>query len=140
VCVFRQRAARSSATLYLHAHRMRPRQSQAGWPRGVRAGEGDAASLPRPDALAISPCSGLGRRSGCIGELQPCSCTCLRLSSYAGPARPIVERPSNVRFGRKTKLNEHQRNAARRRLAEGESARSIGKTMGVHHATVLAAA
>jgi IS30 family transposase len=45
-----------------------------------------------------------------------------------------------VRFGCKTKLNEQQRQEARRRLEAGESTRSIGKILGVHHATVLAAA
>jgi DNA invertase Pin-like site-specific DNA recombinase len=44
-----------------------------------------------------------------------------------------------VRLGRKFKLSEHQRQEARRRLAAGESARTIGKSFGVHHATVLGA-
>jgi DNA invertase Pin-like site-specific DNA recombinase len=48
-------------------------------------------------------------------------------------------RAKGVRFGRKTKLNEEQRQEARRRLEAGESARSIGKILGVHHATVLGA-
>jgi DNA invertase Pin-like site-specific DNA recombinase len=51
-----------------------------------------------------------------------------------------VAKAKGVRFGRKARLNEEQRQEARRRLAEGESARSIGKILGVHHATVLAAA
>ena len=44
-----------------------------------------------------------------------------------------------VRFGRKPKLTEHQREEARRRIEAGESARSIAKFLGVHHATVLGA-
>ena len=44
-----------------------------------------------------------------------------------------------VRLGRKSKLTEPQRQEARRRLETGESARSIGKILGVHHATVLGA-
>jgi DNA invertase Pin-like site-specific DNA recombinase len=42
-----------------------------------------------------------------------------------------------VKFGPKPKLSEHQRREARRRLEAGESARTIGKSFGVHHATVL---
>src|SRR5262249_44111352 len=44
-----------------------------------------------------------------------------------------------VKLGRKSKLTEVQRQEARRRLEAGESARSIGKLLGVHHATVLGA-
>jgi DNA invertase Pin-like site-specific DNA recombinase len=50
-----------------------------------------------------------------------------------------VAKAKGVKFGRKTKLNEEQRQEARKQLAAGESARSIGKIMCVHHATVLAA-
>jgi DNA invertase Pin-like site-specific DNA recombinase len=45
-----------------------------------------------------------------------------------------------VKLGRKCKLSEHQRQEARQRLAAGESARTIAKSFGVHHATVLGAA
>ena len=45
----------------------------------------------------------------------------------------------NVKFGRKPKLTDQQREEAKRRLEAGESARSIGRIMGVHHATVLGA-
>ena len=41
-----------------------------------------------------------------------------------------------ARFGRKPKLSDHQRQEARRRLLEGESARSLGKSYEVHHATI----
>ena len=44
-----------------------------------------------------------------------------------------------IRLGRKPKLTEHQRQEARRRIEAGESARSIAKFLGVHHATVLGA-
>ena len=45
-----------------------------------------------------------------------------------------------IKLGRKPKFSEHQRQTARRRLEAGESARSIAKDLGVHHATVLGAA
>jgi DNA invertase Pin-like site-specific DNA recombinase len=41
-----------------------------------------------------------------------------------------------AKFGRKPKLNEHQRNEAARRLQRGESTRAIARTFNVHHATV----
>ena len=52
----------------------------------------------------------------------------------------VVAKARGVRLGRKSKLTEVQRQEARRRLEAGESARSIGKLLGVHHATVLGAA
>ena len=39
-------------------------------------------------------------------------------------------------FGRKPKLNAHQQREALKRLDSGESARAIGKTYDVHHATI----
>ena len=45
-------------------------------------------------------------------------------------------RARGARFGRKPKLSEHQQAEALKRLAAGESCRQIGKTLGVHHATV----
>ena len=45
-------------------------------------------------------------------------------------------RARGARFGRKPKLDGHQQQEARRRLASGESARSVAKTYRVHHATV----
>src|SRR5947207_1038472 len=41
-----------------------------------------------------------------------------------------------AKFGRKPKLNVHQQQEARRRLADGESARAVGRTFAVHHSTV----
>ena len=41
-----------------------------------------------------------------------------------------------IRLGRKFKLSDHQQAEALKRLAKGESCRSIAKTMGCHHATV----
>jgi DNA invertase Pin-like site-specific DNA recombinase len=41
-----------------------------------------------------------------------------------------------TRFGRKPKLTDHQQAEALKRLAVGESCRSIAKTMAVHHATI----
>jgi len=45
-----------------------------------------------------------------------------------------------VKFGPKPKLSVHQVQEARRRILEGnESARTVAKSFGVHHATVIAA-
>jgi DNA invertase Pin-like site-specific DNA recombinase len=41
-----------------------------------------------------------------------------------------------IRLGRKFKLSDHQQAEALKRLATGESCRSIAKTFGCHHATV----
>jgi DNA invertase Pin-like site-specific DNA recombinase len=41
-----------------------------------------------------------------------------------------------ARLGRKPKLNTHQQQEARRRLADGESCREVAKTYRVHHSTV----
>jgi DNA invertase Pin-like site-specific DNA recombinase len=41
-----------------------------------------------------------------------------------------------ARFGRKPKLDAHQRKEALKRLGAGESARGIAKSYRVHHATV----
>ncbi len=41
-----------------------------------------------------------------------------------------------AKFGRKPKLNAHQRREALKRLEGGESARAIGRTFDVHHATI----
>src|SRR5215813_8551687 len=48
-----------------------------------------------------------------------------------------VARAKGVKFGRKPKLTTHQQKEARKRLRAGDSARSIAKLLGVHHATVL---
>jgi DNA invertase Pin-like site-specific DNA recombinase len=45
-------------------------------------------------------------------------------------------RARGAKFGRKPKLNEHQRNEAVKRLRRGESARAVARTFNVHHATV----
>jgi DNA invertase Pin-like site-specific DNA recombinase len=45
-------------------------------------------------------------------------------------------RARGARFGRKPKLNEHQREDAAKRLHQGESARAVARTFNVHHATV----
>jgi DNA invertase Pin-like site-specific DNA recombinase len=45
-------------------------------------------------------------------------------------------RARGARFGRKPKLNEHQRKEAIRRLAAGDSARAVVRTFAVHHASV----
>jgi DNA invertase Pin-like site-specific DNA recombinase len=45
-------------------------------------------------------------------------------------------RKRGMRFGRKPKLTDHQQAEALKRMAAGESCRAIGRTMGVHHATI----
>ena len=45
-------------------------------------------------------------------------------------------RKRGARFGRKPKLTDHQQAEALKRMAAGESCRAIGRTMGVHHATI----
>jgi DNA invertase Pin-like site-specific DNA recombinase len=52
------------------------------------------------------------------------------MDAFAAKAR-------GVRMGRKPRLTDHQRQETRRRLESSESARTIGKSFGVHHATVL---
>jgi DNA invertase Pin-like site-specific DNA recombinase len=47
-----------------------------------------------------------------------------------------VARAKGVKFGRKPKLSRYQQDEARKRLEAGESCRAIGRTMGVHHATI----
>lgn len=47
-----------------------------------------------------------------------------------------IARSKNVKFGRKPKLSEHQRQKALERLAAGESAREIGRDYGVAHTTI----
>jgi DNA invertase Pin-like site-specific DNA recombinase len=68
------------------------------------------------------------------------------LSAMAEDERhPIVTRANEgraaarkrgTRFGRKPKLTDHQQAEALKRMAAGESCRAIGRTMGVHHATI----
>ena len=45
-------------------------------------------------------------------------------------------RKRGAKFGRKPKLNEHQRAEARKRLLTGESARGVARSYAVHHATI----
>jgi DNA invertase Pin-like site-specific DNA recombinase len=45
-------------------------------------------------------------------------------------------RKRGAKFGRKPKLNAHQRVEARQRLLAGESARAVARTYAAHHATV----
>jgi DNA invertase Pin-like site-specific DNA recombinase len=45
-------------------------------------------------------------------------------------------RARGTKFGRKHKLTDDQQREARQRLEAGESARSVAKFLGVHHATV----
>jgi DNA invertase Pin-like site-specific DNA recombinase len=45
-------------------------------------------------------------------------------------------RGRGARFGRKPKLDDHQRAEALKRLLAGESARALGRSYKVHHATI----
>jgi DNA invertase Pin-like site-specific DNA recombinase len=45
-------------------------------------------------------------------------------------------RERGAKFGRKPKLNPHQRSEALKRLAAGETARALGRAYDVHHATI----
>jgi DNA invertase Pin-like site-specific DNA recombinase len=59
-----------------------------------------------------------------------------RILARANAGRKVA-RARGTKFGRKPKLSDHQQKEARRRLDAGDSARAIGKTFDVHHATVL---
>ena len=48
----------------------------------------------------------------------------------------VAARKRGAKFGRKPKLSEHQQAEAKQRLAKGETCRAIGRTFGVHHATI----
>jgi DNA invertase Pin-like site-specific DNA recombinase len=45
-------------------------------------------------------------------------------------------RARGVHLGRRPKLSDHQQEQARKRLANGDSCRSIAKDFNVHHATI----
>jgi DNA invertase Pin-like site-specific DNA recombinase len=62
-----------------------------------------------------------------------------RIVKRANDGRKVA-RAKVVRFGRKPKLTDHQQAEALKRLAAGESCRSIVRTMAVHHATVASLA
>lgn len=48
----------------------------------------------------------------------------------------MIAKGQNVKFGRKPKLSQHQKAKALERLSNGESAREIGRDMGVSHSTI----
>ena len=48
----------------------------------------------------------------------------------------MVAKARGAKFGRKPKLNAHQRQEALKRLEGGESARAIARSYRVHHATI----
>ena len=58
-----------------------------------------------------------------------------RITKRANDGRRAAK-ARGAKFGRKAKLNPHQQQEARRRLADGESARAVGRTFAVHHSTV----
>lgn len=59
-----------------------------------------------------------------------------RIVRRANEGRTIA-RKKGVKFGRKPKLTEHQRQRALERLADGATAREIGRDMGVSHSTIV---
>jgi len=58
-----------------------------------------------------------------------------RITKRANDGRRAAK-ARGAKFGRKPKLNPHQQKEARRRLADGESARAVARSYAVHHATV----
>lgn len=58
-----------------------------------------------------------------------------RITRRANEGRQIAI-AKGVKFGRKPKLTEHQRQLARDRLAEGDTCRAIAKDLGVAHTTI----
>jgi DNA invertase Pin-like site-specific DNA recombinase len=59
----------------------------------------------------------------------------MRIVKRASEGRKIAQ-ANGVKFGRKRKLTEHQQAEALKRLDAGESARSIGRLLGVSHITI----
>jgi len=58
-----------------------------------------------------------------------------RINSRANEGRAIAKK-KGVKFGRKPKLSDHQRNLALERLAAGETATDIALDLGVHKSTI----
>jgi DNA invertase Pin-like site-specific DNA recombinase len=58
-----------------------------------------------------------------------------RIVKRANDGRKVAQ-AKGIRFGRRPKLTSHQQAEALKRLNAGESCRAIGRTMGVHHATI----
>ena len=60
-----------------------------------------------------------------------------RAASHPRPVHDgrVAANAKGTRFGRKPKLTDYQRDEVLKRREPAESCRSIGKTMGVHHAT-----
>lgn len=59
----------------------------------------------------------------------------LRITRRANEGREAAK-AKGVKFGRKPKLTEHQRQVAINRMSKGESARAIAKDLGVAHTTI----
>lgn len=59
-----------------------------------------------------------------------------RIQKRSGEGRKLA-RAKGVRFGRKPKLNADQRDEAMKRLNAGETARTVARTFGVSHMTIL---
>jgi DNA invertase Pin-like site-specific DNA recombinase len=58
-----------------------------------------------------------------------------RIIKRANDGRAIAK-ANGTKFGRKPKLTDHQRELAKQRLVEGDSARFIAKDLGVSHSTI----
>lgn len=59
-----------------------------------------------------------------------------RIVARANAGR-VAARARGARMGRRPKLTAEQQEEARKRLAKGDSARQVGRILGVHHATVV---
>ena len=59
----------------------------------------------------------------------------LRIARRANEGREAAK-VKGVKFGRKPKLTEHQRQVAIDRMSKGENARAIAKDFGVAHTTI----
>src|SRR5262245_41417200 len=94
---------------------------------GVDAGEGPRPRRPRSHQAHQPWHPGLLVGTG-RGREAP--------DPQARERRPHRRQAKGTRFGRKPKLTAHQQAEALKRLAAGESCRSIARTMAVHHATV----
>ena len=123
------------------------------WGRIVSSGEWDRATRSMMDGIAII--QRVADRGASVKVLDkpwldlttPMGKGILAfLSALAEDERERITRRANegraaavargVKFGPKPKLTDHQREVARKRLVNGESARAIGKDMGVAHTTI----
>jgi hypothetical protein len=111
---------------------------------GLTSNEGAAASIARRYTIQLefpeSKMTATRLTLGAISlmdwsHLLPIDCSKLISPVILPPPRALAALLP-AKFGRKPKLNEHQRNEAVKRLRQGESARAVARIFNVHHATV----